>query len=254
MGIGNAVLFRRRPFSKFSTNGRMGFYPGIWCKGGPELARLLGERFGKENVFVRSPYHLQVAQGAAIHNIWIDGAHVVKYRLADQAGGARICSSAKELVRVISGHDHDTSDLANMRKALELSELIDSAKKSLPSSGESRAVFVDAGFTDGRAQFGVVEVAIEADGQHVRAESHPCLADTSDAAEEAAIEYAVTWAAADTVIFSDSKSAVERTSKKHGERVRWLPRNQNRVADRVANLRGPKKKHRRKRKRKSKLE
>jgi ribonuclease HI len=224
----------------------MGSTMAIWCKGGPDLVRLLGERFGKDHVFVRSPYHIQVAQGPAVHNIWIDSARLVKYRLADQAGGARIASSGKELLRAISGHDHDSSDLANMRKALELSELIDSAKSALPATGESLAVFVDAGFAGGRAQFGVVEVAVAADGEHVRAESHPCEAETSVAAEEAAIDYAVTWAAAETVIFSDSKSAVERARTRHGQRIRWLPRQQNKVADRVANLRGSRNKRRKK--------
>ncbi len=230
----------------------MGSSTVTWCKGGPELVRFLGERFGKDHVLVRSPYHVQVVQGPAIHNIWIDASCVVKYRLADQAGCAKMCSSANELLRVISGHDHSASDLTKMRTALELTDLIDSAKSALPLSGESQAVFVDAGLKDGRAQFGVVQVAVEADGEHVRAESHPCVAKTSDAAEEAAIQYAITWAAAGTVIFSDSKSAVDRARKRHGKRVRWLPRTQNKIADRVANLRGTKKKRRKKRKRKSK--
>jgi ribonuclease HI len=128
--------------------------------------------------------------------------------------------------------------------------LIDSAKAALPLCGVSRAVFVDAGLVGDQAQIGVVQVAIEADGEHVRAESHPCLAKDSNAAEEAAIQYAVTWAGPELPIFSDNQSAVQRARKRYGERIRWLPRSQNRVADRVANMRGKNKKRRKKRRRK----
>ncbi len=223
-----------------------------WCRGGTELVRLLGDTFGKESVIVCSPHHIQVRQQSTLHNIWIDASQIVKYQLAGQAGRAVIATSPQQLLGAIRGHDHADSDLVNMRKALELSDLIVSAKSALPLCGVSRAVFVDAGIKDDRAQIGVVQVGREADGEHVRAESHPCDAKTSSAAEAAAIEYASTWAAPETLIFSDNRTAVERARKTHGDRIRWIPRGQNRVADRVANLRGKKKrKRRRKRKHKS---
>jgi hypothetical protein len=229
----------------------MGSYTAVWCKGGIELVRLLRDRFGKDNVFVRSPHHIQVKQQSAVHNLWIDSAHVVKYKLADQAGKAKIAPSAKQLLQAIGRHDHDGTDLVNMRKALELSELIDSAKAALPLCGVSRAVFVDAGIKGSRAQIGVVQVAVEADGEHVRAESLPCRANNSNAAEEAAIEHAVAWAGPDDLIFCDNQFAVERARKKYGDRIRWLSRKQNRVADQLANLRGTGKR-RKKRRRKPK--
>jgi hypothetical protein len=219
----------------------MNMQPGAWCSGGIELVRWLSDRFGKENVIVCSPHHVQVQQPSGLHNLWIDSRNIVKYKLADQAGKAHVASSPQRLLRAIGGHDSDSTDLVNMRKALELSELIDSAKTALPLCGVSRAVFVDAGVKDGKAQIGVVQVQIEADGEHVRAESHPCVATDSTAAEEAAIEHAVTWAARDLPIFCDNQSAVERARKKHGDRIRWLPRKRNKAADRVANLRGKKK-------------
>jgi hypothetical protein len=226
-------------------NGYIHSQAAVWCSGGLELVRLLRDTFGKDNVLVRSPHHIQVEQERALHNVWIDSLNLVKYKLADQAGRAQIASTPEQLLQAISGHDHDSSDLANMRQALELSKLIDSAKAALPLCGVSRAVFVDAGSKDGQAQIGVVQVAIEPDGEHVRAESHPCAATGSNAAEQAAIQYAASWAGPDIFIFSDNRAAVERARKEHGDRVRWLPREQNRVADRVANLRGSKKKKRR---------
>jgi hypothetical protein len=225
--------------------------PSVWCSGGAHLVRLLCDTFGKGSVLVRSPHHIQVAQRSALHNIWIDSSNTVKYKLADQAGRAQIAAGPQQLLRAINGHDHDKSDLANMRRALELSELIDSAKAALPLCGVSRAVFVDAGIVGDQAQIGVVQVTIEADGEHVRAESHPCTASDSNAAEEAAIRYAVTWAGPEIPVFSDNQSAVQRARKDFGDRIRWLPRSQNQVADRVANLRGKKKKRRKKRKRRT---
>jgi len=236
----------------FWTSEHMNTQLAVWCDGGIELVRLLSDTYGKDNVIVCSPHHIQIRQPSGLHNIWIDSRNIVKYKLADQAGKAHVAASPQRLLRAIGGHDGDSTDLVNMRKALELSELINSAKTALPLCGVSHAVFVDAGVKDGRAQIGVVQVAIEADGEHVRAESHPCAATESTAAEEAAIEHAVAWAAADLPIFCDNRSAVDRARKKHGDRIRWLPRKNNKVADRVANLRGTKKSGSRKRKRKTK--
>ncbi len=224
-----------------------------WCNGGSHLVRLLGDTFGKENVSVRSPHHIHVRQQSALHNIWIDSLNVVKFKLADQAGGAHIACSPRQLLQAIRGHDHDATDLVNMQRALELSELIDSAKAALPLCGVSSAVFVDAGIKSGQAQIGVVQVTIESDGEYVRAESRPSVATQSNEAEDAAIEYAVTWAAPELLIFNDNRSSVDRARAKYGNRIRWLPRNQNKVADRVANLRSKNKKRRRKRKRKPKV-
>lgn len=228
------------------------FRDSIWCGGGTELVALLRDAFGKDNVLVRSPHHLQVRRESKLHNLWIDSAHVVKYKLADQAGRAEVAQTRRQLLKAIRGHEHADTDLAEMRRALELSELINSAKAALPLSGLSHAVFVDAGIKDDRAQIGVVWVALERDGEHVRAESHPVTAVNSTDAEQAAIDFALQWAGPDEIIFCDNQSAVDRARRTHGNRVRWLPRHQNKAADRVANLRGKKKKTKRRRKRKKK--
>ncbi len=223
----------------------------IWCGGGTELVALLRDTFGKENVLVRSPHHLQVRRESKLHNIWIDSAHIVKYKLADQAGRAEVAESPQSLLEAIRGHEHADTDLAEMRRALELSELIDSAKAAMPLSGLSRAVFVDAGIKGNHAQIGVVHVSLESDGEHVRAESHPVAAGNSTEAEQAAIQYALGWAGSGEIIFCDNQSAVARARKAHGDRIRWLPRDQNKVADRVANLRGKNGKRARRRKKKA---
>ena len=233
-------------------NGRPNATLAAWCSDGTALVQLLRDNFGQESVLVRSPHHIQVRNAEAIHNLWIDSHNIVKFKLADQAGRAEIVRSAKHLLRAISGHDHDATDLADMRKALELSELIKSAKAALPLSGVSRAVFVDAGLNERQAQIAVVEVSIEADGEHVRAESRPVQASDPNTAEQAAIDYAVTWSAPGVFIFCDNQSVVDRARLKYGDRIRWLPRDRNKVADRVANLRGKKKKRRKPRTRKRK--
>jgi hypothetical protein len=223
-----------------------------WCAGGTELVALLRDAFGKDHVLVRSPHHVQVRCETKLHNIWIDAANLVKFKLADQAGRAEVAGSSGQLLAAIRGHDHTETDLAQMRRALELSELIDSAKAAMPLSGLSRAVFVDAGIKDGQAQIGVVRVSLEADGEHVRAESHPTRARNSNEAEQAAVEYALAWAGPDEVIFCDNRSAVDRARNVHGARVRWLSRNHNKAADRLANLRGKRKKRRKRNKSNSK--
>ena len=223
-----------------------------WCGGGIELVRSLCDTFGNDNVFVRSPHHIQVRRESACHDVWISASNIVKYKLAGEAGRAHVAATAEQLLIAIRGHDGDRSDLAEMRKAVELSQLINAARAAMPLCGVSQAVFVDAGVKGDRAQIAVVRVAIMADGEHVRAESHPSSATRSDQAEEAAIQYAVNWAAQDDLIFSDNRSAVDRARKSYGDRIRWLPRDQNHVADRVANLRGKRKKRRGKRRRNKK--
>jgi len=190
-------------------------------------------------------------QPVQVHNIWIDSANVVKYKLADQAGRAEIARSSPRLLKAIGGHKHAKSDLAQMRRALELSELIDSAKAVMPQSGLTRAVFVDAGINGGRAQIGVVRVAMELNGEHVRADSHPATANNSTDAEQTAIEFAIGWAEPGDIIFSDNQTAVDQARRAYGDRVRWLPRGQNQAADRVANLRCKGRKRRGKRKKKA---
>jgi ribonuclease HI len=222
----------------------------IWCGGGTALVALLHDGFGKDSVFVRSPHHIQVRHKAKVHNIWIDSAGVVKYKLADQAGRAEIAKSSRGLFEAIQGHEDAKSDLTEMRRALELSELIDSAKAAL--AGLSHGIFVDAGIKDGQAQIGVVRVSFETDGEHVRAESRPVFAANSTEAEQTAIEYAIGWADPDEVIFCDNQVAVRRVSKTHGNRIRWLPRQHNKAADRLANLRTKGRRRRGKRKKKAK--
>ncbi len=236
----------------FPMNGRMNAATATWCSDGAALVRLLRDNFGQDNVAVRSPHHIQVRLLPAIHNLWIDSHNVVKYKLAGQAGHAEISRSGKQLLQAISGHNHDATDLADMRKALELSELIKSAKKALPLAGVSRAVFVDAGLNERQAQIAVVEVSIESDGEHVRAESRPVVASDPNTAEKAAIDYAVTWSAPGVFIFCDNQSVVDRARDQYGDRIRWLPRERNKIADGVANLRGKKKKRRKPRSGKAK--
>ena len=216
-----------------------------WCTGGVALVQLLRENFDPDQVIVRSPHHVQVKQQTKLHDVWIDSYNLVKYRLSGQSGRAVMARSAQALLGAIRGYDHNSSDLVNMRKALELSELIESAKAALPLSGLPAAIFVDAGFKDGKAQIGVVEVLIDRDGEHVKAESHPCAAASNDEAERAAIDFALAWSAPQLIIFSDSQGAVARANKTHAGRVRWLPREQNKIADRLANMRKRKNKRRR---------
>lgn len=197
---------------------------------------------------VCSPHHVQVKLDGNGHNLWIDSTNVVKYKLAGQAGKAKIASSFAQLINVMSQHGERNTDLVNMRQALELTELIASARRCLPQSGAARAVFVDAGFKEGQARIGVVEVAIQSDGEHVKAESHPCVATNIDLAETEAIQFAIGWTDPDVLIFCDNQQAVNRGRQQHGDRVRWLPRESNRVADQVANVRQTSKKKRRGRK------
>ena len=230
----------------------MSQYRTAWCTGGVDLVRILGERFGKERVVVRSEYHLQVKEDDDVHNIWLDAKNRVKYKLADHAGPAVEAVSLKVLLRALRAYDKEDTDLVNMREALELSQLIDQARAALPACEVPKAVFVDAGFKEGKARIGVVLVEVDDAGEHVSAEAHPCKADNINDAEAAAIDFALWWSAPEIPIFSDSQSAVSRYQGMHNDRIKWLPRKQNKIADSVANVRSKASTKSRSRKRKKK--
>jgi hypothetical protein len=214
--------------------GRMPTTADVWCRGGLQLVRLLRDTFGKERVRVRSPHYIQVELQSGLHHIWLNSSNVVKYKLAGQSGSAQVASTPQQLLRVISGHEELPDQLPRMRRALDLIDLINSAKAAQELTGASHVVCVAAGRWGNQAEFGVVEISLDADGQHVRVECHPCTATDLDAAEEAAIQYAVDWAPAEVCIFSESRSAVVRACNEHGQRIHWLPPEQHRSSGALA--------------------
>jgi hypothetical protein len=197
-----------------------------------QLSQMLAEAFGKERVFVRTEYHIQVSagQGKQPHDIWVTKFGQIKWRLSGsrQTGGG----GPRKLIDKIGGHRHETTDLANMQAAVELSRSINLAGELASQNNIKSGVFVDAGFKSGRARISVVAIL----GESVDAIAEPIEAPDINAAELIAVERALNkYPDPSLIIYSDSKSCVVSLSN---PRVKWIPRDRNRTADRIANLRG----------------
>lgn len=194
------------------------------------LIETLANAFGRERVLVHTEHHLQVADGPRKHDVWL-GKYGLKWKLA----GSRNVShgSPERLIDRINGYDPARTDLSEMHAALELSRSINEAGRLAVANKITRGVWCDAGFKDGKAQISVVKI----DGDFVAANAEPRQVANIHDAEYAAIKFAMSvYDMDDTLpIFSDSRSAVDVVSL---PRVRWIPREKNKVADGLANLRG----------------
>ena len=195
---------------------------------------MLAAEFGKENVLVHSEYHIQLAISGTTkkHDIWLTKFGQLKWKLChprDTASG-----SPEKMIRRFKDYSPQHTDLAEMHSARDLCTAISRVSALAAKNQIERGVFCDAGFKGGRARISVVAIL----GERVEAVGLPVEAKDINEAETAAINYALThYLDADLVIYSDSQSVVNGLQN---PRVKWIPRENNKPADSLANLRGNK--------------
>lgn len=198
----------------------------------PRLVEILATEFGKENILVHSEYHVQVVVSGTTkkHDVWLNRFGQLKWKLShsrDVSSG-----SHDKMLHRMRRHDVKKTDFAEMQNAQQLSNAIARVSRLASENHIQRGIFCDAGFKDGRARISIIAVL----GDEVEAFSHPMEATSIDVAERAAIDRALAKYNDDTLcIYSDSQSVVQSFGS---PRIRWIPRGQNRDADRLANLRG----------------
>lgn len=199
-----------------------------------ELITELGNRFGQTNVVVRSEYHTQILTSGKPHDIWFSTKEGLKWRLAGMQG-TQSGSPERLLQQLDKWVDKDT-DFGKMQAALSLCNLIGNVSLIAVREKITKAVFVDAGFRDGKARMGIVRI----DGEDVTAVRRNITSDNIKDihdAEEAAIRAGLLMAdklGPDTKVYSDSRTAIARVNL---PRVVWLSRVFNKPADKMANLR-----------------
>ena len=203
-----------------------------------QLVQALTEAFGKEFVVVRTQHHIQLIFGKVKHDVWMNKDGVLKYKLHGQ-GGAAQRTSLKHLLKVLDQHKPDKSDLARMQEAHALAESITGAQSMLASLGLSAAIFCDAGTRDGLSRMAWIFVAEAEAGPTISAKVWHARC-TISTAETSAILHAAEahQDSPELPIFSDNKPAVDQLRKRYGKRIRWVPRWNNKAADKLANLRG----------------
>lgn len=192
-----------------------------------QLLEKLGQHFG-DNVKIRSQYHVQVLSVKGAHDIWITKFNDFKFK---RAGDREIKEdvSIDFIIKQISLQAPTSID--DMNKALDFAKFI----KQCEQRQEKGVIYTDAGFKQGKAKIAAVFV----DSDAVDARSKTIIVDSIIAAEIAAIELGL--ALHDHVIvYNDNQGAV---AKFHNEdnfysfRVKWLPRTETKVADKICNLR-----------------
>lgn len=169
-------------------------------------------------LLIRTEHHVQIQTAKGYHDIWF-GKEGTKVKFC---GSRRVQPmGADRLMAELRAYSYGESDLADMQA---LHKLIDRA-------AETDGIFVDAGWKNGKAKVAVIRKQGTAIDVHVRSVE----AATCTEAEERAIAFAARCFPDPTApIYSDCQAAVE----KFKPRAVWLPRNANKDADKLANVRG----------------
>lgn len=197
----------------------------------------LCEAFGKERIIVNGQYHLSILCEGGKHEVYFS-KDCLKLHLHGERGIEQV-QSLTSLIRAVKSHDPHASDLHAMKAAVDLAQLVVDAKRNL---GELRqAVYVDAGWKDGMAEIAAVFVTQDTHGPRVIAQSYMEPMESSEQAERFAVRFGDVLANEQTrlacPIFTDCQSIVANF-RNEGYDVRCLSREKNRVADKLANMRG----------------
>lgn len=170
-------------------------------------------------VSVHTEYHMTIPAGSGKHNIWLTNIGVIKFK---PAGSSKVSvySDFKAVLNKLKTYVFANTDLAHMRSLSSLLKEIEG----------KTGIFVDAGWKEGKAKISVVKAHANGDLDiTVR-----CItAKNNVEAERRAIFKASTMYPGDEPIYTDCKTAV---SAKHPRAV-WVPRKQNKDADRFGNMR-----------------
>lgn len=169
----------------------------------------------EHGAIVRNQYHMQIAFRTGYHDIW-HGKDGLKWKLF---GMKKTDSGNPErLLAALLAYQSEDTDLARMQRLVTFLKRI---------SGRT-GVFVDAGWRAGKAKAAIVHAFGDGDCDIlVRCFS----ADNAEQAELKIIELA--HIRFNTTIYSDCQSAVE----KYGSPAVWIPRESNKEADSLGNMR-----------------
>ena len=189
-----------------------------------DVVKRLVEKFGSENVLIRSQFHIQVRDAKGLNDIWINKHSQLKARIF---GNSNIIenTSLQNIIQKLKFTKR--TDLQLMKDILDLAKVV---KFTEQIALENEAViFTDAGFKNGKARIAAVMVdrfEIEMKSKLIDIENI-CLAEIQ------AIQLGMSMHVGAT-IYNDNQSAV---LKINDSRVKWICREENKAADTFGNLR-----------------
>jgi hypothetical protein len=191
--------------------------------------------FGAPAVKVCTEYHIKVASGGS-HNVYLNSRD--KSIRLQLCGKRRLTEhhSVNDVISRITQHNENKTDIAAMREALRLGESIQHAYHVLLDRQLEKAIFVDAGFKDGQAKAAAILVHSNGD---VDVRVRAIEIDTSGQAEVRAVLLGMELRGDDDDIhiFTDCQSIFGIHEVKNAKNVHWIPRQRNKAADRLSNMR-----------------
>lgn len=167
-------------------------------------------------VHVRSQYHIQVETPNGPHNIWFSKGRM-QFEPCGSAGWKYVTTA--KLLHELERYDYSRSDRAAM---IELSKLIEKAK-------DRTGIFTDAGYLDGIGKLAVVRTYESGD---LDITVRIVEAESNIEAERLAVLLAMRLHPGDDPIHTDCQPVAADYT-----RAVWIPRKQNKKADKFGNLR-----------------
>lgn len=195
--------------------------------------------FGSSSVKVNTEYHIQVQSRSAIngwHDIYLNSKGDMSLRLKGKRSGI-VVYSARDIISRITQYQETKTELASMREALKLGESIQHANRVLIDHNIPSAIFVDGGWKDGKAKIAAILVREDGDVD-VKIRSIEC--DSSSQTEVRAVLLGYELRRSDDTdipIFTDCQAVLGHSLISHVGNVHWVPRNRNKGADRLSNMR-----------------
>jgi hypothetical protein len=186
------------------------------------------------SVEVHTSYHMQIPHAGGKHNVWVNKDGEIKF-MPTGWRSARIISTRTLLDELLRYNYRQTDEgAAKIIRAIEnLSVEVEpllTDKQTIISAG----IFVDAGWKLGKARIAVIHKWVNGD-MDVFVRNVAC--ESSQEAEELGIQFALDQYPSpeyNDEIYTDNQFA----STKFGERVKWIPRGGNQIADKLSHLRG----------------
>lgn len=203
-----------------------------------KLVASLVKAFGSDSVRVNTEYHVQVrSYKSGWHDVWVNKDNNLSVRLNGKRG-VKPCNSINDVISRIDSYNSARTDIVAMQEALHIGESIQHAQSVLMDRQLDKAIFVDAGFKNGKAKAAAIFIT---SGGDVDVRIRSIDIETSSQAELRAIllgmELRDEFGEFDTFIFTDCQALFEHETVKNAKNINWIPRIRNKGADRLSNLR-----------------
>ncbi len=183
--------------------------------------------FGEGNVVKKTEYHIQLCVNGIWHQFYINKFGKTKLHIQ----GERFARDLrfKDMESVLRNYKLSPA-IIRAKVVTDLSHFIKYAQTSIHEE-EDCAIFVDAGFKDGLGQVAIVEVRRGTLGIEVVAHSKPIQVESAYEAEKTAVQEGLDFNLIANV-YTDCQSLISMD-----KRVIWIPREQNKVADKLSHKR-----------------